>query len=392
MTTAIYHGSPGSFKSASLVQDVIVPALYAGRVVIHNIRGLNDLLLIEKVMEKPLPPEASFLLIEHDSQAGFDKIASFFHYAPFGALIVIDEAQRVYPKSDRKLDAYNLPDDSFKDLPIDRPKNVPEAFDRHRHFNWDIYLSTTNIAKIHPEVRLVCEWAYRLRNQSGLLPWYKNRYKVFRHDAESSGKSASHYDGTPASRTMDTKTFQLYKSTATGKTKGSSIQRSIFADPKLRLLGLFLFILVGLFFYKAAKVVQHYNNPHQKTAPISSDQISQVASVVRNDANNVGTIEAPHQVSVFVPFLKDKIYHVGSINNHNIFTIETDSQIVQLYDYELRRLGYKVKFIKQCFVELTIHDQQRFVFCPPHEVPKETNEGLAQALPAAIPATMPANL
>lgn len=383
MTTAIYHGNPGSFKTASLVQSVIIPALYDGRTVIHNIRGLDDLEKIEKAFEKALPDSAKMLVIEHDSQAGFDEIARFFHFAPMGALIVIDEAQRVYPKTSRNLDQYNLDEKALNDTPVPRPMTVPEAFDRHRHFNWDIYLSTTNIGKIHPEVRLVAEWAYRLRNISGMLPWYKNKFRKFRHDPEQSGKSASHYDGTPETLTMDKKIFACYQSTATGTAKGSSISRSLFADRRIQFLGLLIVASLSGFIYMLSQVVEQRTTPTKTQPAVSPAQIPNVVALPVDRSHNSNLSQSVDtSVHSLEPFQEAEIFHVGNINKSDLFNVVyEDGRQLAVFDFELRALGYKVFPVKSCLVKIEYGQAFRYVTCPVPQEPKlETQPQLAHAV------------
>lgn len=269
MTAVIHHGPPGSYKTFALIQRVIIPALQAGRTVCHNIRGLNSVERIANAMMVDLPPEATLMAVEHDSHDGFEHMARFFQWAPMGALIVMDEGQRVYPTRLRSLAEFDTPTDERETLDsgVQRPSNVENAFDQHRHMNWDIYISTTNVAKIHKEVRSVVEYAFRHRDMAGVLPWYNNKWREFKHDAESSGKAVSHYIGTPELYTADTNVFECYQSTATGKAKGSSENKSIFADPKLRVFFAITILCVGYFIYSIAQMLERYEVGTEETAP-----------------------------------------------------------------------------------------------------------------------------
>ena len=274
MTAVIHHGPPGSYKTFALIQRIIIPALEQGRTVCHNIRGLDSLDRIATAMEVELPPESKLISVQHDSQAGFDHMARFFQWAPIGALIVMDEGQRVYPTRLRSLSEFDTPTDQRETLDggVQRPWNVENAFDQHRHMNWDIYISTTNVAKIHKEVRAVVEYAFRHRDMAGVLPWYKNKWREFRHDAETSGKSVSHYIGEPHVYTADTRVFECYQSTATGEANGSNENKSIFKDPKLRVfIGIVAFCVI-YFVYSVIQVlgrfdVDNENDRSNSTAP-----------------------------------------------------------------------------------------------------------------------------
>jgi len=161
VTAVVHHGSPGSYKTFALVQRVLIPALQAGRVVVTNIRGFNDIDRIRTAYNCEIPDSASIMYLEPDTE-GFQLMARFFHWAPAGALIAMDEGQRVYPTRLKSFDMHDQPDNivisdssgqqlvnAETGLPICRPATVEIAFDQHRHYNWDIYIFRD------PKLRLV---------------------------------------------------------------------------------------------------------------------------------------------------------------------------------------------------------------------------------------------
>ncbi len=277
MTAVIHHGPPGSYKTFALVQRVIVPALQSGRTVCHNIRGLDNVDRIAKAMGVQFPEGAQLMAVAHDSQEGFDYMGRFFHWAPAGALIVMDEGQRVYPTRLRSLGEFDR-DTSADDenAKPKRPTSVENAFDQHRHMNWDIYISTTNVSKIHKEVRSVVEYAFRHRDLSGVLPWYKNKWIEFKHDAESSGKATSHYIGKPVQYSADPNVFNCYQSTATGKAKASSENKSIFSDNRVRFLLAVAFLAIVYFLSLVGDTLARFKTPTdvQLTPPGASLSVS----------------------------------------------------------------------------------------------------------------------
>jgi zona occludens toxin (predicted ATPase) len=266
MTAVVHHGPPGSFKSFGTVQRAMISALEKGRTVVTNIRGFESLERIEEAMGCKLPASAEIIFVEADSAKGFDAMARFFHWVPKGALIAIDETQRVWSKKrNRDLKKFDLvltdadgelrSEESIKrDCPLwdgdyDRPETVENAFDQHRHYNWDIYLTTPNIAKVHDEVRTVVEVAYHHRGMGAILPWWKNKWKEFTHDAETSGKQLSHYMGSPKTYKADQRVFACYQSTKTGKAKGTSEARPLYRDPKLQMVFGAVFLILFWFGY-----------------------------------------------------------------------------------------------------------------------------------------------
>ncbi|WP_221801867.1 zonular occludens toxin family protein [Oceanobacter mangrovi] len=296
MTAVIHHGPPGSYKTFALIQRVIVPALLKGRTVCHNIRGLDSVPRIAKAMGLEFPPEAKLMAVKHDSEEGFRHMAAFFQWAPMGALIVMDEGQRVYPTRLRSLGEFDTPEDEKEVLEsgIQRPFNVENAFDQHRHMNWDIYISTTNVTKIHKEVRAVVEYAYRHRDLSGVLPWYKNKWIEFKHDAEASGKSSSHCIGRPVQYSADQRVFNCYQSTATGKAKKSNEGKSIFADNRVRLLLLVGSVAIVFFFSMLGSAIERFS-PDKPVTPAPPGQ--SIGTTDHHDNSRPGHQTGPETVS-----------------------------------------------------------------------------------------------
>jgi zona occludens toxin len=392
MTSVLHHGSPGSYKTFSIVQNVLIPALQEGRLVITNIRGFDSLEKIKTSLNIDMPASAAIWYIEPDDE-GFKTIATFFHWAPAGALIVMDEGQRIYPTRSRRFDDYDLNADVEifdsnenklinieTNKPIYRPKTVENAFDQHRHFNWDIYISTPNISKIHKEIRHVLEWAYRHRNNSGLLPWYKNTWTEFRHDAENNGKSVSHYSGSPKRYKAVKKYFNCYQSTATGTAQDSNENISVFRDSKLRfMLGIIALCFIFLVYQGHAA----YNRVTAQIAPTSAEAHpapvkapSDIPSHV--PANGVPDKARSQAVSTVNP-LKDAVfYYVGAINDELLFEVIMGNTTLNLTSIDLRRFGYFIHQKSGAYVALKKGQDIFYAFQRPRSAPTERGGELVE--------------
>lgn len=298
MTTEIVHGAPGSYKTASLVSFYLLGALKSNRTVITNIRGFSDIDHLNKVYfydqkkkDYSFKSTSKIVRISHDAK-GFEEMARFYHWAPKGAFILMDEGQRVYPSRLTKLAAFDL---EHHDDP-EWPKSVEEAFDKHRHFGWDIYISTTNIAKMHKEIRQVCEFAYRHKNLSNVLPFMGKSYKRVQHDPENNGKAITNVISSTIKK-IDVRAFDVYQSTTTGQAKQAKASNPFLGNFKL-LLFIFVIIFFGgsaLYNFVFGQGVSMDKGLHAKvddsTLSVQSDsvQTSSVSNrddVVRLDVSN----------------------------------------------------------------------------------------------------------
>jgi zona occludens toxin len=377
MTCVIHHGPPGSFKSFAIVQNVVIPALKAGRTVVSNIRGLDNIDKISEVMGIDIPDGTKLINVPQRNADDFKKMAVFHHWAPTGALIVIDEAQAVYPTSLRSLSVFNVPEGqerSFGNEGETLPTQVERAFDMHRHYNWDIYVSTPNIAKIHKEIRLVVEYAYRHRDMTGLLPWKKNEWREFKHDAEQSGKSVSHYIGAPVVRKADVRVFECYKSTATGKAKGSNENKNIFNDPKLRIYLSIMFLALCGFIYTMYGAVQRYSARINPVDEADTQVSSQIVSVTRS--SDTVRVTDPHvsplDYQLVIPLqtlLQGRtLYYTGSFFGEHYFTAIGRDDDLQFSGDDFEASGYQINILSACVVSLVARNSAFYATCAPDTV------------------------
>ncbi len=304
MATEIHHGPPGSFKSFTLVQRFAIPALQAGRVVVTNIRGFNDMDLVkDSFPDMDFPSTATILWLDTTGQETRTMLACFYKWVPFGALIIIDEIQQIYPdRRDFKLESL----DKWQPNPADvfdagmiaegRPEDVFIAYDKQRHFNWDILASTTNIAKVKREIREVTDFAYRHRDLSGFLPWWKDTWIEHKHDPENNGKSKAHLAATPERYKADKRIYRCYQSTATGEHVKSN-RKSVLADPKI--LGfLVLFLVCGLVYGLVATTHEPVGSTVGK-APAASPPPDRPRPVPPDSLNPGGA--SPVKTAAFAP-------------------------------------------------------------------------------------------
>ena len=239
MAIVIRHGSNGAMKSAAAVDVYIIPAIKAGRTVVTNLRGVS----LERCYEvyPDLPSTLEVIFVDTEAKEGKDKMARWFHWAPLGALIVFDEASSLFPKSWRETNIRELDysgglDQATKD---GRPPDWLSAWEMHRHYNWDIVLTTPNIKNIRDDIRNTTEMAYRQRSLGRVASEKLRMFKEVQHDAIKNG--FTHGDAiSVGTHRIKKEAFRLYDSTKTGITQGSNAGKSILLNAKVLCLGGFL--------------------------------------------------------------------------------------------------------------------------------------------------------
>jgi zona occludens toxin len=362
MTAAIIHGDPGSYKTSSLVSDYLVPAVKQGRVVVTNIRGVKTPQEIADAFGFELPESADIMLVPFDDQ-GFDLMARFFHWAPFGAIILMDEGQRVYPTRLRNFDEFD--NHQFPD----RPSSVENAFDTHRHHNWDIYISTPSISKIHKEIRTVAEFGYRHKNMAALFSFLKGRYKRVTHLADNSGTSLSHALSTNF-RKIDERCFDVYQSTATGQHKDTDSKVSLFKQPKI----LFLLLCIALAVGSLVSNIAAHGVPAMLGGSVSQDPVSNAVapvSPVRSDAPFRAAAGDVHLGQVDQnPFGNMTIYLQGNFGDQLLFLVEyPDKSTLNFTSDDFLSMGFKLdRYIAGRYAVLFFGSQKIMVFQRPQAV------------------------
>lgn len=322
MSIKVHHGAPGSYKTSGAVMDDFVPAVKAGRPIVTNVRGLDDPERIMNILGI-LPEESTFELIHIDtsSQVGRDKLARFFHWAPFNAFFLIDEAQFIWPKSwkDKDLALLDYPGGIDQAKLDQRPPDFVTAFDMHRHHNWDFVLTTPNINKIRDEIRGAGEMAYRHRNRKAI-------------GLSGSYYEAMHFIDTNAlpsnivvlrKRKVKKYVFKLYKSTATGEHRDSIAGQSIFKDSKLLIFVVFLACLITYLSFREPPNVVKQALSSEESGEIQEmepkKQNSKVPKKVSiNSSKNTFKDSKPKNIKASFPSGQKVVYQAPNKQGNNI--------------------------------------------------------------------------
>lgn len=247
MSVKIHHGPPGSYKTSGAVMDDFTDAVFSGRVVITNVRGLDDEQRVRDVLTKAFPrrtvPDSFELVwIDTETEEGIFLMQSFWTWADCGAFLLIDEAQSFWPSEMRPGDwaPFALRGGVDAARIQGRPRDYADAWTRHRHFNWDIVLTTPDIKLFHTKIRSVSEAAYLHKNQA--LVGIKGRFLEGMHIASNNGLASDLL--TIRTRKIPKWVFNLYKSTSTGVVSDTKAGLAFWKNPKI--MGLFLFLALIL--------------------------------------------------------------------------------------------------------------------------------------------------
>ncbi|QEY73069.1 zonular occludens toxin domain-containing protein [Pseudomonas denitrificans (nom. rej.)] len=385
MSIKIHHGPNGSYKTSGAIQDDAVPALKEGRVIITNVRGFT----LERAYTvfPDLPNTAQIINLDLESLADLEKMRTWFQWAPRGAFLIFDETQLLFPKSwrERDLEKFDFPGGPEAAHEADRPMGWLDAWTRHRHFNWDIVLTTPNISYIRDDIRMTCEMAYKHSNLAVIgIP---GRYKEAQHDAQLNRPPA---DGTIVEyKRIRKQTFRLYQSTATGKTQDTKAGKSLFRSPKLVLLLALLAGTIGFVSYMGPlKVVgggaqQSPDPAHSQQASAPHPQGAAVPAPAPAAAHSTlpaGAVFGQPGVSTLPlaehPFAGRQIVVVGVVKGDKqgeqfgkkgtlyMFAItDSEGRRLMLNSQQLSESGYRVRPRSECVAELFYQSYHETIVC-----------------------------
>lgn len=404
MAIKIHHGPPGSFKTSGSLADDLGVAVLSGRPIVTNVRGLTDRdRLIRTYRDaakkrrlirfwKPKHPhlaaaakhdradECELIHVDCDTQQGRDHMARWWHWASPGAFLQLDEVQRLWPKriGTREESLLDLPDDA-PPLPNGemRPKRLQDAFDMHRHANWDMVLTTPSIDKIHADIRGASETAFKHFDLStiGLSGFYRESF----HTAETSGKAQGDIMRTQVRRRPNW-VFDIYDSTATGDHTDSGAGANLFKSSKivglLTVVAIFAFITIRGLSDGAPIVGRDADTAAEQTVatvrpggpPRAADHSQQVATSNPADPARVpgtGQADAPPARD---PLSGWDIQLSGWAFNRPQFHVVRSRAVHTVLAADIEALGYTIHRVGQCIVRLKYEQTERLILgCTPRQ-------------------------
>ena len=437
MAANIFHGAPGSFKSASAFWFEVLPALREGRVVVTNIEGILTKESIEMELDEIFPESADIWRLSSQTENGLYLWRRWFWWLPVKAFIIIDEVQDVFPNDtkvfkpeeldskgieslkellpvkfydhykkaihDFKPDLSEATSDDTGETILDSdgnilyPKLMREANMRHRKYNWDIIYCTPEITEIHKLVRSVCEFAYfhKYNESFEFIPYFKRRPRIHQHSPKSSGIPLKKGDPTKW-RKVPIDVHKCYRSTSTGKiTKAGAI--NAFKDPTLIFVIALLFLSVGyLTWYVFFQTSSEQAITVDSKATLSNRQISS-KTIVKGVGVSSSSIPVQgsneSSIPLELPFDATNIYLTGyqdvMLNKDKrykqyFFVMTAGDDQISINNHDLYYFGYDVSFINECMVKLKKDNQFKIVTCEPRIIEKPIKESEQPMLSASL--------
>lgn len=372
MAIKIHHGPNGSYKTSGAIQDDLVPALKDGRYIITNIRGLTRERVFKVFPETPSTLEIVNLDIENVDD--LERMRTWFLWAPRGAFIIFDETQLIFLKSWRESDLkrFDYPGGPEQAKADGRPMNWLDAWTRHRHFNWDVILTTPNISYIRDDIRMTVEKAYLHSNLAVI--GIRGRYKESQHSAQDNKPPAQ---GVIVEiKKIKQETFALYESTATGSVSDTIAGKSFFKQPKVLLFMAIPALCVGSVIYDGGpSILMDKPVPPAVSAPVVSSSPA-VPVVPQGSArpapgsrsDDVSTRQAADIAGLEHPFAGREFIVRGALihakGTRYIFGVRSsDGRELRQTDMQLISSGYRIYPRGECAALIAYDNFVTFATC-----------------------------
>lgn len=365
MPIKIHHGPPGSFKTAGAMADDFIREAKAGRLIVTNVRGVTK----ERVLKvfPNLPDTFDVINVPDTDEEGRKRWAEWFHWVPKGAFIFVDEVQDIWPKRWKEADirALDYPGGLRKATADDRPFCWDQAWDKHRHWNWDIVATCPAYSKVREDIKAVADAAYKHKDLA-LIGW-TGRYVEAMHLADDTGKAQSDFL-TIQQKKVPSHVFKLYDSTATGAFRVNANGFNLFKSPRVALL---LSILCGaLYFGFAGPPVKLFpGSPSVATAnPGGAPSASSGGQVMPVSTVAVPPVDFSKDARV-EPLIDGDAFILASFRGAGRhMRYEIRHRGARITDEDLLDMGYAVTPRGFCGLHVARDGFQRFITC---DIPKE---------------------
>lgn len=356
MAITAYVGLPGSGKSYSVVENVILPALRQGVIVFTNIPMNREL----------IDREFGGLLKQFDTQDLLDNPHWFQEVFLPGATLVLDECWRVWSAGTR---ANKLPEEHKSFLA------------EHRHMvgesgrSTEVVLVTQDLSQIASYPRSLVESTFRTVKLVAVGA--TNRFRV---DVYSGAVTGNQPPKSQLLRQIPGKykaeVYQYYTSQTMSEAEGHGDETRTDDRNNILKSPFFRFLLPGL---AVAVVLVVYQGYHALRAFYGFEDADPGPEVPTSDyrppeAPQEAPKPAPKKVSQFWDGLSAFISfnmgrHVRDIQY--LITFTGDTGTVTLGEGDLYRLGYQLEKISPCLVRIHGNGGSLTVLCQPEQEKKD---------------------
>lgn len=371
MPIKIHYGPPGSYKTAGAMTDDFLREAKSGRVIVTNVRGVTRQRCLDLMPD--LPASFDVICVDDKTDDGREKWAHWFHWVPKGAFIFVDEVQDIWPKRWRDADikALDYPGGLRQATADDRPFCWDQAFDKHRHWNWDMVLTTPSYKKVRDDIKGVADAAYKHKDLA-LIGW-AGHYIEAMHLADDTGANQSDLL-TVVRKKVSPDVFKLYDSTATGQHRTNLNGFNLFKSPRV----LVLLVVLGLAIYFGFGRGDIKIFPGAAVSPPAAAGSASVPGAPSGRSvgarDDDGRRFVPDDVT---PFASTDVYIASSIFIQGRWryavgyanTVFTHDQIIDM--------GYSVRTYGSCGVQLKRGDFVRFITCGFPDETKPSSEPLS---------------
>lgn len=332
----MYHGFPGHGKTYEAVRIEILGAIKDGRRVLTNIDSLDFGALSELSGVSQDEIKELITVVDSDEllKGSLPELVKETEEGERGEVIVIDEAQNIWPKDER--------------LPI----AVRKFFTKHRHYGVDIVLLTQVPATVHKQITSITEVFVWFKKMRGMSEGHYYKEVWLGGCTKRTGDCNRTFV-----RKFDPAIFGCYKSVVCGIAglEGSSVKlRSFYKRPSIILAVLFLFVAFPYAIYFAYGIFDT-SDPELPGAPgVDSAVTSGVVStskVVETGANGRGLYS--RAVDFWIGFRFSVTSFVVVTDDEGVYTFtgylegERDGgHPVRLSFADAREMGFKIEWAR----------------------------------------------
>jgi zona occludens toxin len=227
-----FAGTPGSGKTYEAVSKII-DNLRWGRIVYTNIDGMSDPQCLEMI--KCYCELSDLALMKQLHFLQDDQLADFWMHVTPGALIVLDEVQKVF---------------SSREWQSAKNNAFASWASTHRHNGFDVVLISQAVERIDSAVRALLEWTYVFRKVNFFGGAVQKKYICYAYGGDDTGANPLK----KSVRTYNPAVFLCYKSYVAKDVKELGVMQhvNVLKHPVFFAIPIVLFFTLYMVFSKSS--------------------------------------------------------------------------------------------------------------------------------------------